>query len=393
VQLHAVHISTLHPAFDPRIFHRECGSLAAAGARVTYLGNHGEDRRIDGIELRSIGQLSSGARGRLRLVDRAVRTRRALADALALRADVYHLHDPELLTIARPLKRRSGAKVVYDSHEHSVQHMLQKGFIPVPLRRAAAAAVALAERRALPYLDGVVTADRGVADHFRRIGAAPVVLHNFVRQDLFEGIERPEAPAYDLAYHGSLTRFYLETCFEADDELQRRGRSVRWLFIGQILHADRDWVPQEVRRRGAEDRFDFRPRMPHEEIPATVAQARLGIIPLPDRPKYRSNIPTKLFEFMALGMPVVLSDLPPTRGFVADGSAAIAVPPEDPVAYAAAIGELLDDPARMASMGRAGRRKVAEGLNWATEATKLVQLYERMTGTTLTAPTDRIPST
>jgi len=389
--LHAVHISTLHPAFDPRIFHRECGSLAAAGARVTYLGNHGEDRVVDGVELRSIGRLASGARGRLRLLDRAVRTRRALADALALRADVYHLHDPELLTIVRPLKRRSGARVIYDSHEHSVEHMRQKGFIPVPLRRYAAGAVALAERRALPHLDAVVTADKGVADHFRGIGASPVVLHNFVRRDLFEGIPRPRKPAYDLAYHGSLTRFYLETCFRADDELQRLGRPVRWLFIGQVLHADREWVPAEVRRRGAEDRFEFRPRMGHDEIPAAVAQSRLGIIPLPDLPKYRSNIPTKLFEFMALGMPVVRSDLPPTREFVADGRAAVAVPADDPAAYARAIDGLLADRRRAARMGRAGRRKVAEGLNWEVEAVKLVDLYQRLTGAPLAGATERIP--
>ncbi len=389
--MHAVHISTLHPAFDPRVFHRECVSLARAGARVTYLGMHGENGIVDGVELRAIGRLGRGARGRMRLADRARRTRRALADALALRADVIHLHDPELLTIARPLARRSGARVVYDSHEHSVQHMLQKGFIPGPLRRVAAGAVALAERRALPHLSAVVTADRGVAEHFRGLGAIPVVLHNFVRQDLFEGVERPAEPAYDLAYHGSMPRFYLETCFGADDALRRRGREVRWLFIGQALERDRDWVADQVRRRGAAERFEFQPRMPHPDIPAAVSRAHLGIIPLPDRPKYHSNIPTKLFEFMALGMPVVLSDLPPTRPFVADGEAAIAVPPDDPESYAAAIDDLLGDPDRMARMGRAGRQKVADGLNWDMEARKLVRLYERLTGESLPDTRDRIP--
>ena len=378
--MYAVHISTLHHAFDPRIFHRECVSLARAGAQVTYLGMHGEDRVEDGVQLRSIGRLERGARGRMRLTDRAVRTRRALADALALAADVYHLHDPELLTIARPLKRRSGAQVVYDAHEHAVHHMLQKGFIPAPLRRILSGAVAVAERVAVPYLDGVVTADQGVAEHFHRIGASPVILRNLVRDDLFRDVERPAELTYDIAFHGSMPRFYLETCFAADDELQRRGRSVRWLFVARPLERDIDWIADEVRRRGAEDRFDFLPRVPHAEVARTIGQARLGIIPLPDRPKYHSNIPTKLFEFMALGMPVVLSDLPPTRPFVADGEAAIQVRPDDPSDYAAAIDSLLGDPERMAKMGRAGRRKVANGLTWQAEEKKLFQLYERLTG-------------
>ena len=378
--MHAVHVSTLHPPFDPRIFHRECVSLARAGWRVTYLGTHGETGAVEGVEMRSIGQLGSGSLGRLRLLDRVRRTRRALTDALALRADVYHLHDPELLTIVRKLKKRSGAKVVYDSHEHSVAHMMQKGYIPYPLRKAASSGVALAERRAVPFLDAVVTADRGVADHFRGYGADPTVIHNFVRQDLFEGAQPPDDPPYDLVYHGSLPSFYLRTCFAADDELCRRGRQVRWLFVAQLIPGDQDWVRDEVERRGAADRFEFHARVPHQEIPALVTRAKMGIIPLPDRPKYRSNIPTKLFEFMALGMPVVLSDLPPTRGFLSDGEAAITVRPDDPGDYAEAIDALLSDPGRRRRMGEAGRAKVASGLNWNAEAARLVALYDRLTG-------------
>ena len=378
--MHAVHISTLHPAQDPRIFHRECASLAKAGARVTYLGVHGEQRVVDGVELRSVEQLGASAYGRLRLLDRVRRTRLALDEAVALRADVYHLHDPELLTIVRPLKRRSKARVVYDSHEDSVAHMMQKGFIPLPLRRLASRSVALAQKRALRHLDGVVTADRGVAEHFRQLGASPVVLHNFVRQDLFEGATPPDDPPYDLAYHGSLPRFYLETCFAADDELRRRGRFPRWLFVAQLLDCDREWVADEVARREAQDRFEFHPKVPHDEIPGLVTQAKMGIIPLPDRPKYHNNIPTKLFEFMALGMPTVLSDLPPTRRFVSDGKAAIAVQPDDPAAYAEAIDALLSDSRRRRRMGEAGKAKVADGLNWNAEAVKLIRLYEEITG-------------
>jgi len=378
--MHAVHVSTLHPPFDPRIFHRECVSLARAGWQVTYLGTHGEDGTVDGVGMRSIGQLGSSSLGRLRLLDRVRRTRRALHDALALRADVYHLHDPELLTIVRKLKRRSGARVVYDSHEHSVAHMMQKGYIPYPLRKAASKSVAFAERRAVPHLDAVVTADRGVAEHFRGYGADPTVIHNFVRQDLFDGAEPPDEPPYDLAYHGSLPRFYLQTCFAADDELCRRGRQARWLFVAQLLPGDRDWVREQVELRGGADRFEFHARVPHQEIPSLVTQAKLGIIPLPDRPKYRSNIPTKLFEFMALGMPVILSDLPPTREFVSDRSAAIAVRPDDAGDYAEAIDALLADPDRRKQMGEAGRAKIAGGLNWDAEATRLVALYDRIVG-------------
>ena len=49
--------------------------------------------------------------------------------------------------------------------------------------------------------------------------------------------------------------------------------------------------------------------MPHNEVFSEVQRARIGIIPLPALPKYLNNIPQKLFEYMALELPVVLSDL------------------------------------------------------------------------------------
>ena len=80
--------------------------------------------------------------------------------------------------------------------------------------------------------------------------------------------------------------------------------------------------------------------MPHPEVASRVERARIGFIPLPDLPKFQHNIPTKLFEFMSLGMPTVLSDLPPSRPFVGDGQCALMVPADDPVAYADAVESL-----------------------------------------------------
>jgi glycosyltransferase involved in cell wall biosynthesis len=60
----------------------------------------------------------------------------------------------------------------------------------------------------------------------------------------------------------------------------------------------------------------------------------------------------KLFEFMALGLPVVLSDLPPSRPFVGDGRSAIMVAPGDHGAYADAIIRLLRSPRLREEIGR-----------------------------------------
>jgi glycosyltransferase involved in cell wall biosynthesis len=369
-----VHITTVHPPFDQRIFHRECVSLAADGFRTTLIAYAGAETNRDDVRLISLG-LPQHEYGRLALWRRARRARAALKVALREKADVYHIHDPELISVAIALKRTTGARVIYDCHEDNVGYALQKPYIPRILRRAVAAAVSLYERRAAKRLDAVVTADDGVRQRFEAFGARAVTVHNFPRLEFFD---QPWATpkAVDLVYHGSLPSYHLRECFAIDHALRRRGRHVRWLLFGRF--ADIGWARAEAAAQGAADRFIFEGPVPHEEVARKVSTARIGIIPLPDLPKFRHNIPTKLFEFMALGLPVVLSDLPPSRPFIGDGCCALTVPASDAAGFADAIIRLLDQPSLCREMGEEGRRRVARLYNWKLESAKLIALYRTL---------------
>jgi glycosyltransferase involved in cell wall biosynthesis len=318
--------------------------------------------------------------GQMALWRRARRTRAAFRLALRERADVYHIHDPELIGTALALKRATPARVVYDCHEDNLGYVYQKPFIPRLLRRPLAAAVLLYEKRAARRLDAVVTADDGVRQRFERLGARTLTLHNFPRLDYFD-CSVAAAKEFDLVYHGSLPAYHVKECFAIDDALTRRGRYVRWLLLGRF--ADIEGARAGAASRGAADRFSFEASVPHGEVARRVLTARIGIVPLPDLPKFRHNIPTKLFEFMALELPVVLSDLPPSQPFVGDGKCAVAVPPSDYDKYADAIIRLLDQPSLCQAMGQEGRRRVEREYNWEHEGARLVSLYRSLLGNEL----------
>jgi glycosyltransferase involved in cell wall biosynthesis len=103
-------------------------------------------------------------------------------------------------------------------------------------------------------------------------------------------------------------------------------------------------------------------------------------VPLPDVAKFRTNVPMKLFEFMAAGVPAVTSDLPPARRLVGDDGGVLFVPPGDAAAFADALGGLLGDPARAARLGRRGRDLVVERCHWEREELKLVALFDALRG-------------
>jgi glycosyltransferase involved in cell wall biosynthesis len=271
--------------------------------------------------------------------------------------------------------------VIFDCHENNTAYLRQKQYLHPLMRRGLALGMAGAEWAAGRCFDAVVTADRGVAELYRRrFGARRVVtVHNFPHLDLFlrqpagDDRDRP----YDLVYHGTIPRYHLEVAFAVAEALRRRGARARWLFFGRC--PELAWARAEVARRDLADDFTIEDTMiPHSEVAARVLQARIGFIPLPDLPKFQHNLPTKLFEYMALSMPAVLSDLPPSRPFVGDGACAVMVPADDADAYAGAIVRLLDDPALRRSMGAEGRRRVEGEFNWQHESRHLLDLYAEL---------------
>lgn len=376
--LRIAHISTVHRLRDPRIFYRECWSQAKQGHVVHYIAQNNQEIELteEGITIHSAGP-SVETTGGLRLGRRLRRIWKAFNTARKLEVDIYHLHDPELIPVGVLLRWVTRRVVVFDAHEDDVAYLLQKEYIPRPLRRLLATLMALNMRLAARFLSAIVVCDAGVYDLFKRQYAAKTVItaYNFPRQDVFfpDSAEKH----YDLMYHGTIPRYHLECAFEVASVLKSRGVSVSWLFLGLCI--SKEWAFQEIERRGLQKEFTLNTQwVSYYEVVDYVRQARIGFIPLPDLPKFQTNIPTKLFEFMALGIPIVLSDLAPSRPFVGDGKCAIMVPPSDYNAYADAIEKLLNDPVLVEQMGQIGLQRVTEQYNWNNEAKVIMELYQQL---------------
>lgn len=371
-----LHVTTVRPPFEVRVFHHECVSLAKAGYDVDLIVHAAEDITVDGVNIRSIGQKEE-QRGlfflsRLKAVLSVAREIRQTK-----RVGIIHLHDPELIPLGWWLKLTGKAKVIYDSAENYTAYMKQKYWFPAPVRWLLWIAMGTTESIAAKLFDAVITADEGTSEIFRERRAKRVVtLHNFPVLKLLNADVKDSDKEFDLVYHGSIPKYHLETSFAVAEELLKRNRKARWLFFGQFH--DHEWANQEIEKRGLDGLFEIRGRVEHDEVAPLVAQARIGFIPLPDLPKFRQNIPMKMFEFMALKMPVVMSDLPPSRPFVGDGKCAIMVPPGDLTAYVDAIETLLDDDERRNEMGKEGQRRVVDEYNWTLESKKLFELYDEL---------------
>ncbi len=150
-------------------------------------------------------------------------------------------------------------------------------------------------------------------------------------------------------------------------------------LVGHFMPPDlQDEVQGHIDRLKLGDKVRISGRVPFETIGDYLAQAMIGWVPWQAFPKNEKNIPTKLFEYMAYGVPIVSSDLGSTRPFVRDKQNGLRVQADDPAAHAEAICYILENPERSRQMGLQGKKLVAEQYNWDAMEKRLYDFYQRV---------------
>jgi glycosyltransferase involved in cell wall biosynthesis len=369
------HITTVHPVKDARIFYRMGRGLAAKKIEVVLIapGSFAAEPYLR----------ASSWNDSLAQASRIRRAGIALRAALAEDADVYHFHDPELIPMALLLKALKPSRaVVYDVHEDYPSMMRDKYWLPRWTRPAAALGARLANHLAGRFLSGVVVADRGVANDFIRTAPGKMLLHyNFPSLALFGRPNSVHAqPTADLVYLGGLSeRAGFFVLLDALEILAQSGLRPIARLAGYTDGANGlATINAALRRRGLCDQVEFDGRLAHEQVPAWLCTGRIGLVLLQALPKFMKNIPSKMFEYWACGLPVVASDLPPARQFLVEGENGYLFSPASAPQLAERIAYLLRHPERGRSLGGAGRRMVEAQWNNDSQIDGLIAFYRRL---------------
>jgi glycosyltransferase involved in cell wall biosynthesis len=127
---------------------------------------------------------------------------------------------------------------------------------------------------------------------------------------------------------------------------------VQFLLVGE--GADKERLAAQRGRRGLAN-VRLWPAVAREQVPALYAAADVGLVPLRDVPVFRTFVPSKLFELLAAGRPVVGAVRGEARAILERSGAALVADPGDGAGVAAAVARLRDDPALAAELGRRGR--------------------------------------
>jgi glycosyltransferase involved in cell wall biosynthesis len=288
-------LTSAHPAFDVRIFHKECKSLARAGYEVAFVAPDRESQRIDGVTIRAV----TPAKGRF---ERWFKTTGAVyRAAVAVDADVYHFHDPELLPVGLLLRAR-GKKVIYDIHEDLPLTVSYKPYVPKWLQRPLAKVCAIVESLTVRQFSGLIAATPEIAARFSGHSNVCVVQNYPIREEFGDEAESSVCGGY-VVYVG----LRITKARGAEEMVRAMGllgesHSIRLKLAGAIEPPE---LLQQLEAAPGWASIDYLGSLGRAGVSELIRNAIAGLVVLHPEPNYVSSHPVKLFEYMCAGIPVI----------------------------------------------------------------------------------------
>lgn len=359
------HMTSVHARQDRRIFQKECVSLARAGFEVYLVVNdvYGNELK-DGVHIISSAYQSKNRIDRIFHADRKVYKK-----ALQVEADIYHFHDPELLPYGWLLKKR-GKKVIFDSHEFTWKQIECRDYLPKILRKLISMLYRTFEKAAVRRMDAVIVPC--TYDGKRYFGSKcrrEVLINNLPDID---GLDDADVKFSDrkpqACYIGSLSKErgimkMAQACKKADVPLVLAGTFVSNELKKEVL--------------GVSRRITYKGNLAKPEVERLLNESYIGLSVLQDEGQYKhlDNLPTKVYEYMASGMPVLVSGFPYYRKVMQKYNCGICVRADSVEEIAAGMQWMLKHLKEAEKMGRNGKRIVMRKYNWEAEEKKLLKLY------------------
>jgi glycosyltransferase involved in cell wall biosynthesis len=362
------HLTSVHKRYDMRIFQKECISITNNGYEVTLIvaDNKGDEIKND-VAIYDVGKSS----GRIKRFTHTLN--KVYRKAMAINASVYHFHDPELLLVGLKLKR-AGKKVIWDMHENLPADIMQKKYIPLPLRLFVTYVFKKLERYTVKRIDGIICTRDSVLFRLYDLNSTITLVNNFPLINYSPEIPNKRERA--ICFAGAIVPNYqhkeiIEAIAEIDNVKYILAGPIKEAYLN-VLKATKGW-----------EKVEYLGVLSFEEVKQVYAKAQIGMVVH----KYTPNMDyqvgnfalTKIFEVMYWAMPVIATDYSLWQETVFEHyDCAIPVDPTVVLQIKLAIESLLNNPTNTKTMGIEGQKAVIEKFNWLSQEKKLLKLYDRV---------------
>ncbi len=368
-------VTSIHPDFDARVW-RHAKLLATSGHVVHLVApwNVESGPGRDGVIFHPFHKAQSRA-ARLLNVPRHLLP--ALMRILG-KVDVVHFHDIDLLPWMTALALFK--PVVYDVHENYPDEMLVREWIPPLLRRPLAWGVRWGQWCCARIIRNIVLVAPSQEPDFGSLGLRKTYIFNYASRALIDSAKADRAQreprvVFIGAHHENNGSWLL---LDIAERLKVRAPNIRIITPGRFFDEKfRQQFVDAIERRGL-DNVDLLPTVKPPQIMDILNQATVAISPNLRVPQQIKGIHTKIFEYMAAGLPIVISDLPHQIEVVERNRAGLMAQPEDANTFVDAVLRLTDEPTLALELGYAGQQAYIRQYSYESQLPGILRFYAQL---------------
>ena len=362
-------VSCQHFPDDERIYHRQIKTLLKQDISIRYFTRSESTLDLSEPGLRHFNlSLNLSIKTYSKQILRQLQVSKAPL--------FFHIHEPELLPLAKSVKQKLRSTIIYDVHENLDAMYRTFSQRSKPIKKTMIFLKNTNEKMHLKFIDRVILANQPLENTvYNTRNFQPVILENFPESKYISNIDNDGNRGSSIIYHGHLApERGISDLLSALPTVISEIPDVYLTLLGTFRTAEFEkQIKKFISKNNLYDHVSVKTQIPYGDIWAILNKQALGIIPFRDNPLTRSNTPTKLFEMMAAGCRIVVSDLPPMRNFVSDTVHWI-TPGDIPSLAAGIIDSFLS--INQTDWIKKNRILVKEKYNWESIINKFIALYD-----------------
>tara|TARA_B100001758_G_C18403590_1_gene610547 strand:+ start:685 stop:1806 length:1122 start_codon:yes stop_codon:yes gene_type:complete len=360
------HLTSVHPRNDVRIFHKQCKGLSKHYEISLIVADNLGDNKEDDIKIKDVGKPSN------RFLRIFIYTWKVFYRGLKTKSQIYHFHDPELFFAGFILKL-FGKKVIFDVHENITAQIKDKLWLPVFFRFILIQFFKIINFFSI-RLFSIIIAEKSYSDIYKKSSSNNkiVTVLNYPFIDSLKQFRNVNRSGNEFFYIGGVSNHRgLDIIIEAAKILHKQNIDFKIHLIGNVSDEyNIDDCPNLKNKIIFYGRRDFY----NGYIISKKCIAGLAVLKPIDN--YINSQPTKIFEYMSIGLPIITSKFKLYEEIVEKNKIGLCINPLSAIELAATLNGFIKLEYDVNSMSELGVKLVEEKYSWEKELKKLLELYK-----------------
>lgn len=364
-----IHVSVAHDEENFRVFHREIFSLIKNNITVFYICPNTKNGFRNGVNYKGFKA------PKLKLIRPFLTSFIIWKILLEIKSkEIIHIHSIELIPLGIIFKLL-GYKLIYEAHDNLPAQIYTKDWIPKYLKFIISNSTKFIEYLADRFFDSIIIVEPTNSERFDNKLA--VVIRNYPIEREFEDVNNTNylERENNLVYIGHISEErgiidYIKLLERIPEKY-----NVRLQLAGNFAPKT---LEHKLSKMVGWSKVDYHGYIDRNKALEIYRNSKIGLLILHDNPKYRKSDPVKLFEYLASGIPFIMSDFEVWRGLLLNSEVCKIVQPSDINQAEKALLEILDDPMKSLEMGNTARDLYLTEYRWSDEEQKYTKLISQL---------------